>query len=89
MSVQERVLSVLHREVHRDLGPGQMDTPFEELGLDSLDKVCLLFGLEEEFGVNIPESEAGKLTTLRQVIERLEQASAASTSSPEPGGGAS
>jgi acyl carrier protein len=71
MTVQERVLDVLHREVHRDVTLEQLDTPFEELGMDSLDKVCLLFGLEEEFKISIPESEAGDFSTVRQVIEKL------------------
>merc|ERR1719463_668783 len=41
----------------------------EDLGADSLDSVELLMALEEEFGVEIPEEEATKLTTVQAVID--------------------
>merc|ERR1719428_644659 len=40
-----------------------------DLGADSLDAVELLMALEEEFGVEIPEEEATKLTTVQAVID--------------------
>jgi acyl carrier protein len=40
-----------------------------DLGADSLDAVELLMALEEEFGVEIPEEEAQKLTTVQAVID--------------------
>jgi acyl carrier protein len=41
----------------------------EDLGADSLDSVELLMAMEEEFGVEIPEEEAQKLTTVQAVID--------------------
>jgi acyl carrier protein len=41
----------------------------EDLGADSLDTVELLMAMEEEFGVQIPEEEAQKLTTVQAVID--------------------
>ena len=38
-----------------------METPLEDLGLDSLDKVCLLFEIEERFNVEIPDSTAAQM----------------------------
>jgi acyl carrier protein len=35
-----------------------LETPLEELGLDSLDKLCLLFEIEDLFKVTIPDTIA-------------------------------
>ena len=38
-----------------------LETPLDELGLDSLDKVCLLFEIEERFNVTIPDPTASQM----------------------------
>ncbi len=44
----------------------------EDLGADSLDTVELVMALEEEFGNEIPDEEAEKLTTVGEVIRFIE-----------------
>lgn len=41
----------------------------EDLGADSLDTVELVMALEEEFGCQIPDEEAEKITTVQQAID--------------------
>ena len=43
----------------------------EHLGADSLDTVELVMAFEEEFGAEIPDEDAEKLTTVGGVIEYL------------------
>jgi len=43
----------------------------EDLGADSLDTVELVMAFEEEFGAEIPDEDAEKLTTVGGVIEYL------------------
>ena len=38
-----------------------LETRLEDLGLDSLDKVCLLFEIEERFNVTIPDATASQM----------------------------
>ncbi len=45
----------------------------EDLGADSLDTVELVMALEEEFGAEIPDEEAEKLTTVNEAIKYIEQ----------------
>lgn len=45
----------------------------EDLGADSLDVVELVMALEEEFGNEIPDEEAEKLTTVGDVIKYIEE----------------
>lgn len=41
----------------------------EDLGADSLDTVELVMALEEEFGMQIPDDEAEKISTVQQAID--------------------
>ena len=43
----------------------------DDLGADSLDTVELIMAFEEEFGAEIPDEEAEKLTSVGKVIEYL------------------
>jgi acyl carrier protein len=45
----------------------------EDLGADSLDQVELVMDFEEEFGIEIPDSVAEKITTIRKAVEYIEQ----------------
>ena len=45
---------------------------FNDLGADSLDQVELIMEFENEFGITIPEEEAGKNTTVGGAIEYIE-----------------
>jgi acyl carrier protein len=45
----------------------------DDLGADSLDTVELIMALEEKFGVEVPDEEAEKLTTVGEAIAYLEK----------------
>lgn len=40
-----------------------------DLGADSLDIVELVMALEDEFGIEIPDEESEKITTVQQAID--------------------
>lgn len=44
----------------------------DDLGADSLDTVELIMQLEEEFGIEIPDEEAEKMTTVKSVVDYIE-----------------
>ena len=45
----------------------------DDLGADSLDIVELVMAMEEEFGVDIPDEEAEKITSVGDAIAYLEK----------------
>ena len=44
----------------------------DDLGADSLDTVELIMAFEEEFDVEIPDEDAQKIKTVKDVIEYIE-----------------
>ena len=44
-----------------------------DLGADSLDTVELIMELEEEFGIEIPDDDAEKITTVGSAVEYIEK----------------
>jgi acyl carrier protein len=54
-----------------------IDSAFEELGIDSMDAVEILFALENEFDINIPDEEVKTVRNVRQMAEGVEKLLAA------------
>jgi acyl carrier protein len=44
----------------------------DDLGADSLDTVELVMALEEEFGIEIPDEDAEKITRVKEAIEYID-----------------
>ncbi|MGD0130990.1 MAG: phosphopantetheine-binding protein [Bryobacteraceae bacterium] len=47
------------------------DSTFQELGFDSLDGINILFAVESEFNIDIPDEAAKNLRSVRDVIDGL------------------
>ena len=45
----------------------------DDLGADSLDTVELVMALEEEFGIEIPDEDAEKITRVKEAVEYIEK----------------
>jgi acyl carrier protein len=71
MDVQEKVIEIITREQHLEPGVARPDSTFDELGIDSLDGVNILFALEEEFKIDIPDTVAQNMKSVRQVVDSL------------------
>jgi acyl carrier protein len=50
-----------------------IDSEFEQLGIDSMDAVEILFALESEFDINIPDEDARSVRSIRQMCEGVER----------------
>ena len=49
------------------------ESTFAELGLDSLDAINLIFEIESEFDISVPDEQAKSITSVRQLIESLQK----------------
>jgi acyl carrier protein len=70
--VEARVKSVVVEQLGVDEAEVTNAASFvDDLGADSLDTVELVMALEEEFGTEIPDEEAEKITTVQLAIDYI------------------
>ena len=50
-----------------------LDSRFEELGMDSMDAVNILFALEEKFDITIPDESAKQIRSIREMVEGVQK----------------
>ncbi len=68
----EEVKEVIAENLNVDPNEITMDSNFvEDLNADSLDVVELVMALEEKFGIEIPDSDAENIKTVRDVVEYI------------------
>lgn len=73
-SVSEKVKKIVVEQLGVSEDQVTDDAKFiEDLGADSLDQVELVMALEEEFGSDIPDEDAEKLTTVGDAIKYIDE----------------
>lgn len=74
MAVQERVKAIIVEQLGVDAEEVTLEASFtDDLGADSLDIVELVMAFEEEFGIEIPDEEAEKISNVREAVDYIEQ----------------
>jgi len=69
-----KVKEIIVNQLGVDISEVTTEASFiDDLGADSLDTVELVMAFEEEFGVEIPDEDAEKLTTVGSAIDYLEK----------------
>ncbi len=75
--IAEKVKSIVAEQLGVKVEEVKDDAKFiDDLGADSLDTVELVMALEEEFGAEIPDEDAEKLTTVGEAINYIKDKSA-------------
>ena len=71
----EKLKKIIVEVLNVDENEITMDTTFiDDLGADSLDVFQIIMGLEEEFGIEIPNEEAEKIVTVADAVEAIKNA---------------
>ncbi|MBC7221803.1 acyl carrier protein [Candidatus Bipolaricaulota bacterium] len=72
--VANRVKEIIAEQLMVDLEEITEDSTFvDDLGADSLDRVELIMEFEEEFGIEIPDADAEKISTVGEAIAYIER----------------
>jgi acyl carrier protein len=73
-AVEEKVKKIIVDQLGVEESEVTPEAKFiEDLGADSLDTVELVMALEEEFGIEIPDEDAEKITRVKEAVEYIEK----------------
>ena len=83
-SLAARVMAVIAKTQRIPPETLSLDSSFEELKIDSLDGINIVFAIENEFGINIPDEGVNNLQTVRQVVEGVHDLLKQKAATPAP-----
>jgi acyl carrier protein len=77
MAVDDKVKSIIVDQLAVEEDQVTLEASFtDDLGADSLDVVELVMAFEEEFGIEIPDDDAEKISTVQNAIDYIKEKSA-------------
>jgi acyl carrier protein len=72
-NVEQRVKKIIAEQLGVNEAEIKNESSFvDDLGADSLDTVELVMAFEEEFGIEIPDEDAEKITRVKEAVEYIE-----------------
>ena len=73
-NVEQRVKKIVAEQLGVSDAEIKNESSFvDDLGADSLDTVELVMALEEEFGIEIPDEDAEKITRVKEAVDYIEK----------------
>jgi acyl carrier protein len=67
--IASKVIAVISKSQRIAVETITPDSTFEELKIDSLDGINIVFALENEFGISIPDEGVQNLHSIRETVE--------------------
>ena len=75
-----RILRIIAETQRKEPSQVTIDSTFEELGIDSMDGINIVFALENEFNINIPDEAVKTIRNVRDMVEGVKSLVAAGAS---------
>jgi acyl carrier protein len=70
--IESRIIELVAKSKNLPAADVRMDSTFDELQVDSLDKINLSFAVEEMFSIEIPDDSLNSLKTVGDVVRGVE-----------------
>jgi acyl carrier protein len=77
--VESRCIELIAKSKNLPASDVRLDSTFDELQIDSLDKINLSFAVEEMFAIEIPDESLNSLKTVGDVVRGVERLRAGAT----------
>jgi acyl carrier protein len=71
--IEERLIAIVRQEKQVPQDLLKPETPLSEAGIDSLDQLTILFAIEEQFQISVPDDEARAVRTFSDLIDIIEK----------------
>ena len=68
-TIEQRVFKVIAKNQRIPLEKVMIDSSFEDLSIDSIDSINILFDLESEFEIEINDEQARQIPQVREMVE--------------------
>jgi acyl carrier protein len=71
--IEEQLIAIVRQEKSVPDELLRPETPLAEAGIDSLDSLTILFAIEEQFKISIPDDEARAVKTFSDLMDIIEK----------------
>jgi acyl carrier protein len=79
----EKVLDLIASTKRLPREQVSLNSTFQELGLDSLDAINLIFAVESQFDISVPDDVANSIHSVPELVEKLRLLLAETSSSKQ------
>jgi acyl carrier protein len=70
--IEDKLVAIVRNEKIVPDDKLSLDTPLANAGIDSLDALTILFAIEEEFHISIPDDRARSMKTFGDMVDSIE-----------------
>ena len=85
-SVEAKIIRVIAQTQRIPASSISIENTFEQLNIDSLDGINIVFALENEFGIEIPDEGANTMRSLREIANGVNHLLAEKSKTASSGG---
>ncbi len=83
---EDKIIRVIAQTQRIPASSISIDSTFEQLKIDSLDGINIIFALENEFGVEIPDEGVNNMRSLREIADGISRLLAEKAQTASSGG---
>jgi acyl carrier protein len=76
--IEEKLIAIVRKEKDVPDDKLSLETPLADAGIDSLDALTILFAIEEEFHISVPDDRSRAMKTFGDMVDSIEMLLASS-----------
>lgn len=83
--IEEKLIAIVRQEKNVPEEMLKPETALADAGIDSLDSLTILFAIEEQFRISIPDDRARQIRTFNDMIDVVADLTAPAATKPDSG----